>query len=173
MIKSKLPSDRLSNLIRVATTDAKHLYLERGDDYYPYYSEYHMPHKTVWPEETADGKVRCHICDAGAVIAGTLKSDITRGLIPPSFAFHDVSVVDKLRALDYVRLGALAHAHRAFYDEEATPKQKSEYVEMSKLLTNMEFVGWHEFMLHIASLEVLAREMVSFENSWGIGGGAE
>ena len=168
MMKEKLPSDRLSNLIKVATTDAKRLFLERYDEYYPYYSEYHIPGRTVVPRDTTDGKVRCHLCDAGVVIAGTLKCDPTERLTPSHF--NDSNVTRKLRALDHVRTGALAHAHRLFYDEEPTPNQRSEYYEMSKLLKKTEFVGWYEFMTHITSLEALAREMASFEDSWGIGG---
>ena len=129
------------------------------------------PTQTLFPLDAPDQKMRCHICDAGAVIAGTLEGNPTIRLTPANF---DGTIgVNKIRALDHVRTGALAHAHRLFYDNEPTSTQRAEYDEMSRLLTNREFIGWHAFMQHISSLEVLAREMASFENSWGIGGCVE
>ena len=170
MTDSQLPSDRLSNLIKVATADAKRLYLERYDEYFPYFTNFHEPGIMQQYNDTTEN-VRCRICDAGAVIAGTLGGGPKTFLLPSDY--YAQGETEKLRALDYVRTGALSYAHHLFYNEEATSSQRSEYAEMSMLITNTKFVGWHEFMRHIASLEVLAREMVSFENSWGIGGGAE
>ena len=167
MTKSKLPSDRLSNLIKVATADAKRLYLEQYDDYFPHFTKFHEP-RTMLPIGDITEKVRCRICDAGAVIAGTLEGNPKTFLLPSDY--YDQGETEKLRALDYVRTGALSYAHYMFYNKEVTSSQKSEYGEMRMLITNDEFIGWSEFMTHITSLEALAREMASFENSWGIGG---
>ena len=56
--------DKLSGLIRLAIADAGRL---DRDKYTPYFLDYHKP-KRLWSGQSDS----CCICNAGAVIAGTL-----------------------------------------------------------------------------------------------------
>ena len=154
--ESKLPSDRLSNLIKVAITDAKRLHTNQRKNYHPHFADWHSPSSTL-----LDTPVKCRICLTGAVLAGTLQGDITKCLLP-----HDYSAdADKLRALNAVRTGDLPQAHNFFYGREASLAQRHAYKKLKKLIKHDDFIGWRRFLRHVESLEVLARELASFEDA--------
>ena len=141
--KSELP-DKLSELIMVAVADAKKL--DRSK-YYPYFKTYHD--KTgIAP----DGL--CEICDAGAVIAGTLNGDTGLTLAPSSFMSDDVA--RKLYALDAARDGDY---DGALFTLEKHTKDTSEAVRHVPVSPYSQYEGWEEFDKHLDIMKGVAKQL--------------
>ena len=173
--EDRLPNDRLSSLVQVAIVDAKRLYANRPNDYVPCAERYHEP---LYGYSDISGESTCQICLAGAVIAGTLEGNLKQALGPSNFREHrsiglespnnDYGEELKLRALDYVRTGSLEIAYNLFYDAHVTRDQAMELQGMFGFIVHRDFHGWGEFMMHINSLELLVKELVNFEDFWGL-----
>ena len=142
--------EKLSDLIRMAIADGRKLHQERSNDYYPNYGIYHSYIAYDRYESDKEGPFDiCHICLAGAVMAGTLQvpweSVSIRRMSPP---WHSA-----LLALDNVREGRYRQAINTFYNVdrhyELTPWTKAKPV-------NPMFQGWDEFREHLDSLESVA-----------------
>ena len=142
--------EKLSDLIRMAIADGRKLHQERPHDHYPNYGRYHGYRIRNHDESDEEGPFdACHICLAGAVMAGTLQVPLESVSIqrirPP---WHSA-----LLALDNVRDGMYREAINTFYNVdrqyELTPWTKAEPV-------NPMFQGWDEFLEHLDSLESVA-----------------
>ena len=142
--------EKLSDLIRMAIADGRKLHQEQPNDYYPNYGIYHSYIAYNRYESDQEGPFDiCHICLAGAVMAGTLQVPLEsvslQRMSPPWYR--------ALKALDSVREGWYRHALNLFYNVdrhyELTPWTKAEPV-------NPEFQGWDEFFEHLDSLEAVA-----------------
>ena len=152
--------DKLSTLVRLAIDDALSL---QYDEYEPNAGAWHEPMAhTVpydadpfpWDERQAGNRLVCHVCLAGAVIAGTLAAP--RDLyVAPSEMVMRRHWADAINALENVRRGeygaAVSHMIGRFPDGE----------DMDNLLAipkpeYMSFQGWEEFRLHLDSLNDIA-----------------
>ena len=142
--------EKLSDLIRMAIADGWKLHQERSNDYYPNYGIFHSYVAYDRYESGQEGPFDiCHICLAGAVMAGTLQVPLEsvsiRHMSPP---WHRALLV-----LDYVREGRYREAINTFYNVdrqyELTPWTKA-------MPVNPTFQGWYEFLEHLNSLETVA-----------------
>jgi hypothetical protein len=95
-----------SALIRLALADLHKV--EEDDRYEVDMEEWH------WPN-SRDG--RCHVCLAGAVMAGTLEVPPEDHILPASFALDGT----KLRALNSLRLGYVHHALEHLFGRKPIP----------------------------------------------------
>ena len=131
--------EKLSDLIRLAIADGRKLYQERAGEYYPDAYVFHE----VGYDSQQDKKV-CHVCLAGAVMAGTLHTDTRDSLIPSDF---DKPWTKALYALDYVRLGLYDNALIALYG----PGEYQFAVTQSPPV-QYRFEGWDAFLDHLDNL---------------------
>ena len=90
-----LPS-KMSDLLELAITDARKLDLEK---YIPASNCFHEP---VRMSHEPDSEMKCQVCLAGAVMAGTLGADVGDELTPRDY---EDDTYRKLSALDSIRLG--------------------------------------------------------------------
>jgi len=100
MEKQKLP-DKMSELIRVAIVDLEKV--EKLSEVY----RINMSRWHVADDDSDDGKVRCSVCLAGAVMAQTLGADATQSFRPGSF-----NESCKLNAIEDFRTGDISAAAR-------------------------------------------------------------
>ena len=141
--------EKLSDLIRMAIAGGRKLHQERPNDYYPNYGIFHS--YIAYNRYESDQEVPfdiCHICLAGAVMAGTLQVPVSvsiRRMRPPWYR--------ALLVLDNVREGRYREAINTFYNVdrhyELTPWTKA-------MPVNPMFQGWDEFLEHLDSLEAVA-----------------
>ena len=142
--------EKLSDLIRLAIADGRKLHQERSNDYYPNYGIYHSYIAYNDYESNQEGPFDiCHICLAGAVMAGTLQvpweSVSIRHMSPPWYR--------ALKVLDNVREGEYRRAINIFYNVD----RQYELSPWTKAMpVNPMFQGWDEFLEHIDSLEAVA-----------------
>ena len=130
--------DKLSELIELAVKDARKL--DRRT-YRPDSTVFHVP----FPDP--DGHM-CSVCDAGAVIAGTLNIRTGINVAPFSFNFP---ISNKLEALDRARRGGygvalewmgVTYNPRLIRDIERSPYRMYEtWEEFDKHLVHMEGVA--------------------------------
>ena len=158
-----LPPEKLSDLIRLAVKDARRL---NPDRYWPNASIYHQRLVyTRWDPDVYGPPPlpnACHVCVAGAVIAGTLKVSSDELRSPEDF---ESAWSGSLYALDYIRSGDYLHAYRAHYGVSyaqvtMTLRTKLHTLALDYPPVQQWFQDWDEFELHIDSLEVIAN---SFE----------
>ena len=142
--------EKLSDLIRLAIADGRKLHQERSNDYYPNYGRYHSypTHNNYGGDQEGPFDV-CHICLAGAVMAGTLQVPLESvSLQRIRLPWHSALLV-----LDNVREGWYRQAINTFYNVdrhyELTPWTKA-------MPVNPMFQGWDEFLEHLDSLEAVA-----------------
>ena len=131
--------EKLSDLIRMAIADGRKLYQERAGEYLP---DAHMFHELG--KDSQQGKKMCHVCLAGAVMAGTLHADTRDSLIPSDF---DKPWAKALHALDCVRQGMYGNALKALYG----PGEYQLAVTQSRPV-QYEFLGWDAFLDHLDNL---------------------
>ena len=145
---STRPPRKLSGLIDLAIADARRL--DHGA-YTPLHSEWHTA--------AAPGESRhCHVCLAGAVIAGTL------GLAPDKTVngFDEEDVTDNewgkaLTAINAARLGCWKVATGSL-EGGATPEQEAGMAEIP-VPAHSRFEDWETFEMHLASLADRARQL--------------
>ena len=133
----------LSELILVAVADARKL---DRHIYYPNWLEFHKGYKF-------DERYICQICDAGAVIAGTLKAGHFVGDRAP--VNYPETVHRKLNALDEARKGyyncALEYMGIHCDDNESVSSiEQSPYRQYS---------SWEHFDLHMNHMEWVAQQL--------------
>lgn len=102
--KTRLP-DKLSELLRVALVD-----LEKCEDDSRYFIN-----MDVWHSGAFGGI--CHVCLAGSVMAQSIGLDRTEFKYPGSLG--DRSVVGKLRAINFLRMGEVGSALAVLRDCDA------------------------------------------------------
>ena len=139
-MREREPPEKMSELIRLAITDGQRL--DR---------EIYTPDAHTWHELFDDGF--CGVCDAGAVMAGTLKAEPSNQI---DAEFFGVEWGRALTALDAVREGAMVVAYARF-----TGKPMSEVRGKVKKIRGPEhgeFEDWPEYELHLDELDRVAQE---------------
>ena len=134
----------LSALILVAVQDARAL---DRNTYWPDYSYYHEAHPK------AGG---CTVCDAGAVMAGTLGLDLATSAIPADFPD---SVKRKLLALDLARQGGYSEAIDLIMDLDGENGHEDLRDEGFEESPYHEYEDWDEFECHLQHMEDIARRL--------------
>lgn len=146
------PPDKLSELVRLVLKDGRAL--DRS---------LYLPVSSVWHEPVDDQTDAryplCRVCDAGAVMAGTLGSppEISLRLIDYPDAWRSaLAAVDHLRQGDYVLAASmlLLASVRGFLSKEQI--DHLDLLQESWPPAVSSFRGWEEFSDHLQSLEELA-----------------
>ena len=151
------PPAKLSDLIRLAVSDGRKL------DRKVFY-----PHSVTWFRmETGPegGRDLCHVCLAGAVLAGTLQQPprkdweyLSDGPIVPWMKMDHWGFA--LRALDFVREGAYPEAVEEMpAGRHLDEKEKDELYRFVDMPQGGYFEGWGEFDKHLDSLLVIAGQL--------------
>jgi hypothetical protein len=109
----RLP-DAPSELIRLALSDLRKV--EKDERYVVDMDEWH------WPPPRG----RCHVCLAGAVMAGTLGVDPREYILPASFSLDS----EKLRSLNTFRLGFIGHGLERLYGVGHLPEGVPDHVDV-------------------------------------------
>ena len=137
--------DKLSELIDVAIQDAKKL---DRDKYTPSYIYYYMP------EEPYYDNASCYVCDAGAVMVGTLLVDKNSQADPSEF---HVSTERKLDALDHARRGAYSMAvEQLGFCLTIRQAQALDKIQRSPW---MEYRTWEDFDKHLSHMKRVAGQL--------------
>ena len=131
--------EKLSDLIRLAIADGRKLYQERAGEYLP---DAYMFHEFGYDSQQ-DKKV-CHVCLAGAVMAGTLHADTRDSLKPIDF---DTPWTKALHALDWVRQGLYDSALINLYGPG-----EYQFAVTQSAPVQYRFQGWDEFLDHLDNL---------------------
>ena len=140
-MKDVLP-DKLSELIIVAVKDARKL---DRNKYCPSFINFHDP------DEVHPSLPRyCLICDAGAVMAGTLQVDFTQSAIPDCFP----DIEHKLIALDRARCGNYASALRYLGVE-----RDWSFTKDIKVSPFHDYYDWETFDKHLNHMEGVAKQL--------------
>lgn len=151
--KVQLPG-KLSELIRVAINDAYSL--DRGI-YDPHASYYHtglLTEDRIWDLSLKTN--RCHVCFAGAVLAGTLKVPLHLDSGPAYCPHHSL----KLNALDAARVGMYSQALDNL-GIHPTPTQ-IELIRSLKDPVHIGFQGWHHFDKFLIDMDILAATLDTY-----------
>lgn len=143
-----LPTDSLADLIRAAVEDARRL--NRGR---------YFPQADVWHSPSTEGT--CHICVAGAAIAGRLDAPM-RHYSPDDFTDDDIS--GALHALDNAREGRWGDAYDALAQPRRARAMWDGAEENMAMLEDGEFQGWEAFDSHLECLEQAANALDDFES---------
>ena len=144
MMNDPLP-DKLSELILVAVQDARKLDRQK---HIPNSLYYHAPDK--W--SVAYSRYACLVCDAGAVMAGTLQTDTTHDAVPGSFP---LSIETKLHALDLARQGSYVGALIALGVENININ----YVSRVDVSIHHNYTTWERFEKHMNVMEKAAQQL--------------
>ena len=144
MMNDPLPNT-LSALIMVAVNDARKLNRQK---HIPNSLYYHAPDK--W--SVAYSRCACLVCDAGAVMAGTLQTDTTHDVVPGSFPH---SIETKLHALDLARQGSYVGALIALGVENININGVSG-VDVS---IHHNYRTWKQFDKHMNVMEKAAQQL--------------
>ena len=142
MMHDPLPNT-LSELIRVAVADARKL---DHHIYSPNWLEFHRGYKI-------EGRYICQICDAGAVIAGTLQAGHFVGDRAP--VNYPETVHRKLNALDEARKGyynCALHIMGIDCDD-------SESVSNIATSPYRQYSSWEHFDLHMYHMALVADQL--------------
>ena len=134
----------LSELIMVAVNDARKLDRKK---YWPYYASYHYAH----PKHGG-----CSVCDAGAVMAGTLRLDHATTAEPTDFPD---SVQRKLLALDLARQGDYSSAIELIMDRDCENSHEALNEEDFEDSPYKDYEDWDEFECHLQHMEDIARQL--------------
>ena len=135
----------LAGLIETAIADALSL---DPETYFPKSQQWHNPN--------TEG---CVICLAGCIIARTLHAPASRIRFP---SYYPVQTENKLVALDSMRCG---YWNRAFYVLFGRDPEWEIGNRLSLLPrpAHVNFNGWDQFDLHLASLESIIPELREIE----------
>ena len=146
------PPERLSDLITLATADARNLDRTR---YLPLAQAWHRG----YPETPGAPPVRCNVCLAGCMIAGTLEArcaDDVRVGNPTGDRTRAITIDDAdwryaIYSVDAARQGLLLGAlvTLGHIVDAKTTRRLGEIPPPDQ----NTFAGWNEFDIHLASLE--------------------
>ena len=136
--------NKLSELIMVAVEDARKL---DRKTYWPHYTEYHH----AYPKSGG-----CVICDAGAVMAGTLGVGVDTIANPVDFPD---SVERKLLALDLARQGGYSAAIELIMDRDFENGHEALNEEDFEDSPYHDYEDWDEFECHLQHMEGIARRL--------------
>ena len=131
----------LSALIMVAVNDANKL---DRDQYAPHFYYFHLKSKHS----------KCRICDAGAVMAGTLRKPIDQVYQSEDFVYP---INYKLMALDKARRGLYSQA--AFLVAGIDGQKLLSLDEKIKPSPYMSYKNWEEFDKHMDFMEGVAHQL--------------
>lgn len=137
MSAPRLP-DTPSELIRLAVADARALSRER----------YH-PNAQTWHESFGG---RCYICDAGAVMAGTLRLDPDSRIdLGTPYCPWTADTHGKLAALDCFRRGFI---HHGLVEMGIRPPAGADAMSREAAHSaNRNYDNWQEFDAHLEDME--------------------
>ena len=136
------PPTTLSGLIRLSVRDARAL---DRQTYSPWAEVWHAP---------ATG--RCYVCDAGALMAGTLGADPTAQVEPHEYP---VPWAKALRAMDELRLG---NWHSAGVDFHLSGPDQRRLEALAPELPFPDvpyFEGWRQMDRHLVSMGAIAERL--------------
>ena len=142
-ITGRLRPTTMAGLLRLALRDAKKIDPKL---YFPYSGEWHTPQKNSIRE--FPGKPRCHVCLAGAVMAGSLKISPERNTSPQNLSQE---AWYKLCAINYMREGKWKSAWGVLYGFAPTPPDS--FIKLPA--EDRTFTGWRAFRAHLKSLEAI------------------
>ena len=126
------------------------------DDAFALDRDIYFPKSRQWHSPNTEG---CVVCLAGCLIARTLEAPVSRIRFP---SYYPVEIGNRLVALDAMRCGHWNRAYYVLYGRDAV-------VEIGKRLSSLprpshvNFNGWDEFELHLASLESILPELREIE----------
>ena len=118
--------------------------------YYPHYMSYHSP--------KFDGK--CDICDAGALLAGTmgLDPDQHSGAVLRTFDFTNPVVIAVL-ALDFLRIGSFVGAYRRLYHNASMSSELKEKLRQIPTPVFQSYSLWIEYDKHMESMKIVHQHL--------------
>ena len=149
--KSELPTHSLAELIRVAVRDARQLDKAM---YYPTASVWHDPDA---PTEEHQPAPRCRVCDAGAVMAGTLGGKPNDERAPSDYNNRTGRA---LLALNHAREGDWEGAYLQLRQYERAHGVKH---QLQPRPVDTSYQGWSQFESHLDSMEPCADALERFE----------
>lgn len=156
--------DKLSELLRLAITDARALDRKK---YTPHSGYFHtgLTKDNPYSKPGLKGDT-CRVCLAGAVIANTLKVSINRRF--QSYLFGGNA--EKLYAIDHLRKGELYNAITTLHiDPDSLSKEQLSGVEGIQSLTNrwtpfsLSFHSWEEMDRSLKRMERLATRLEAID----------
>lgn len=143
-----------SQLIRVAVKDARKLDREI---YKPHANLFHSPVFGDGNSAFQRKKFKeCYVCDAGAVIAGTLGAGKKSDKFPSKYSD---AICKRLRAIDNLRTGDLYSACRHLWGGNFDTMQVRELEAKLGMPDWFSFIGWDEMDEHLESLESYADDL--------------
>ena len=118
--------------------------------------EIYRPKSQQWHNPNTEG---CVVCLAGCIIARTLHAPVSRIRFP---SYYPLQTENKLIALDAMRCG---YWNRAFYFLHGREPDFEISGRLSSLPrpAHVNFNGWDQFELHLASLESILPELRDIE----------
>ena len=137
--------DTLAGLAEAAITDA--LALD---------PEIYRPKSQQWHNPNTEG---CVVCLAGCIIARTLHAPVSRIRFP---SYYPLQTENKLIALDAMRCGYWNRAFCFLYGRDPD-FEISERLSSLPRPAHVNFNGWDQFELHLASLESILPELRDIE----------
>lgn len=152
--------EKPSELLRVVLDD--YADIDR-DLYYPYAARFHEAEGYDYPLRWKD---KCVVCDAGMVMAGTLRGDPNSDLFPRDYSEE---IEARLDAIDSLRNGELVDAlHLISFgsdpsEDDEMPEDVQEAAEVFEALYDSpdfeSFDGWSEMDQHAKSLEMYIKRL--------------
>ena len=148
--------DKPSELLQVAIQDIKSLDREV---YMPDAFNFHNPTRLTTGENGLGN--RCLVCDAGAVIAGTLNGTPSANLFPGKY---EPAIEARLCAIDSLRRGSVLGAMHAMNLVDGRNPERS-FAKIEADTAHIEppamfgFWGWDDMDRHVQSLERFAGEL--------------
>ena len=116
------------------------------DDAFALDREIYFPRSRQWHNPNTEG---CVVCLAGCIIARTLVAPVSRIRFP---SYYPVEIENKLVALDAMRCGRWNRACHVLYGREPVVEIRERLSSLPRP-AHVNFNGWDEFDLHLASLE--------------------
>ena len=120
--------------------------------------EIYFPKSRQWHNPNTEG---CFVCLAGCVIARTLEAPASRIRFP---SYYPVEIENKLVALDAMRCGYWNRAFYLLYGRDPVVEIGERLISLPRP-AHVNFNGWYEFELHLASLESILPELREIEAS--------
>ena len=119
----------------------------------------YLPKSQEW--HNAGYRGRCQVCLAGSIIAGSFQAPRFRTFTPWMFRG---SILRKLESLDYMRIGKWILAYKSFYKQWPSVPTSQRLFHLPAP-DNSDFIGWHAFRAHLASLEAILPQLREIEDN--------
>ena len=149
------PPKTIHEAIKLAISDGRKL---DPEIYFPHHNVYHVPADEIDEDfedpDTVENLDKCRVCDAGAVMVGTLKVDFDNYTTPASFE-TDWKYV--LESIDFVRFGDYGYAYEYFYKKYIQPETRKQ-LQNIPIPRNIKFIGFEQYHDHLDSLVDIANE---------------